>query len=90
MIAHILNGVINRPARDSMLLRHAINDITNKDVDLRYELLMSRLVRLHWERTHLIKVKSEYRNKYRTDLERDIKEAARGDFRDFCLRLCET
>ncbi|KAK4994025.1 hypothetical protein LTR28_001034, partial [Elasticomyces elasticus] len=57
VIAHILNGVINRPARDALLLRHAIDDIVshNKDDELRYELLISRLVRLHWDRAHLLR-----------------------------------
>lgn len=75
-----------------MLLRHAIDDITekNREVELRYELLMSRLIRLHWDRMHLARVKREYKNKNGSDLERDIRSAARGDFREFCLRLCQT
>ncbi|KAI9662112.1 MAG: hypothetical protein M1831_002808 [Alyxoria varia] len=90
VIAHILNGIINRPSRDCMLLRHAVNDITNKDVDLRYELLLSRLVRLHWDKVHLSRVKEEYKSKYQSSLERDVKDALRGDFQRFCLRLCES
>ena len=90
MIAHILNGVINKPARDSLLLRHAINDVTSKEGDLRYELLMSRLIRLHWDRKHLEKVKDEYQARYREDLERSVKKATRGDFGAFCARLCQT
>ena len=75
-----------------MLLRHAIDDIVEKhtDVELRYELLMSRLIRLHWDRPHLAKVKAEYKSKYGSDLERDIKDATRSDFKAFCLRMCET
>lgn len=94
VIAHILNGVINRPARDSQLLHHAIEDISakNKAVDLRYELLISRLVRLHWDRMHLAKVKQYYKEKYKVTLEHDIESAtiAGGDFGRFCLGLCET
>ena len=90
VIAHILNGVINRPARDSLLLRHAINDVTSKEGDIRYELLMSRLIRLHWDRAHLAKVKDEYEHKYRESLERSVKKATKGDFGAFCVRLCDT
>lgn len=92
VIAHILNGVINRPARDCLLLRHAIKDVTtkNRDVKLRYELLISRLVRLHWDRGHLVRVKEEYRAKYGEDLEASIERASHGDFAAFCVRLCET
>ncbi|KAL9085084.1 MAG: hypothetical protein Q9159_004899 [Coniocarpon cinnabarinum] len=90
VIAHILNGVINGPARDCLLLRHAINDVTLKEGDLRYELLMSRLIRLHWDRSHLAKVKEDYKNKYGETLERGVKKATKGDFGAFCVRLCET
>lgn len=92
VIAHILNGVINRVARDCLLLHHAIDDITtrNKAVEFRYELLMSRLVRLHWDRLHLARVKDEYRSKYGVSLERDIKDATKGDFGEFCLKLAST
>jgi hypothetical protein len=111
IVAHILNGVINRPARDAMLLHHALldlapsasdtkgpsprsskNDIakpeTKKD---RYELLVSRLVRLHWDRLHFMRVKEEYRDKYGHYVEEDIEDYVRGDdFREFLLVLCES
>lgn len=56
----------------------------------RYELVISRLVRLHWDRLHLMKVKREYEEKYGRLLEEDIEEATKGDFREFCLALCQT
>jgi len=92
VIAHILNGVINKPARDALLLRHAIDDVAekNKDEELRYELLISRLVRLHWDKVHLIRVKREYEVKYKATLEEDLEEAAKGDFVDFMAQLCQT
>ncbi|CAK1359708.1 unnamed protein product [Cercospora beticola] len=92
VIAHILNGVINRPARDALLLQHAIRDIAdkNRDDELRYELLISRLVRMHWDRTHLMRVKKEYYEKYRITLEDAIEDATRGDFREFMCDLCDT
>ena len=92
MIAHILNGVINKPARDALLVQHAIKDIAakNKDDELRYELLISRLVRLHWDKTHLAKVKKEYYERYKKQLEDDIEESTRGDFTDFMMELCQT
>ncbi|KAF1983775.1 Annexin [Aulographum hederae CBS 113979] len=119
VIAHILNGVINRPARDALLLHHALTDLappaeptprssgaslglgavggsgsgssgTKHDRKDRAELLISRLVRLHWDRGHMMRVKEEYREKYRHYLEEDIEDYVRaGDFQDFCLNLCE-
>lgn len=92
VIIHICNGAVNRPARDAALLHHAIEDIRekNKEAALRFELLMSRLVRFHWDRTHMIKVKSEYQKKNGKTLEEDLGKATKGDFGRFCLGLCET
>ncbi|KAL8728866.1 MAG: hypothetical protein Q9166_005106 [cf. Caloplaca sp. 2 TL-2023] len=83
-LAHILNGVLNRPVRDALLLHQAINE-TSKD---RTELLVSRLVRFHWEPKHLEKIKQEYRRKYGNKLEHDMHESSKGDFGEFCLGLC--
>jgi hypothetical protein len=110
--------VINRPARDAMLLHHAIQDLSpngsgdsprgsrsdmnprssKSDVKEsssgkkeRYELLISRLVRLHWDRLHFHRTKIEYRDKYGTYLEDDVEDCVKGqDFMDFCLELCES
>ena len=92
VIAHILNGVINKPARDALLLQHAIKDIAekNRDDELRYELLISRLIRLHWDKLHLIKVKREYYDRYKKQLEQDIEDSTKGDFADYMIELCQT
>ena len=90
VIAHILNGVINKPARDALLLHHAIADISSRSSDeLRYELLISRLVRLHWDKAHLRRVKQEYQAKYRVRLQDDIDSATQGPFNEFCYNLCK-
>jgi hypothetical protein len=52
---------------------------------------MSRLIRLHWDRLHLARVKEEFRKKYGGQgLEGAVEGATRGEFGEFCLRLCET
>lgn len=91
MVVHILNGAINRPARDALLLRHAIVDIGshNRDEELRYELLISRLIRVHWNPAHLARVKREYAEKYKKELEHDVEDATRGDFREFMYEVCK-
>lgn len=83
-LAHILNGVLNRPVRDALLLRQALAE-TSKD---RTELLVSRLVRFHWEPRHFDKVKLEYRRKYGAALERDLEEGTKGEFGEFCKGVC--
>ena len=84
-MAHILNGVLNRPVRDALLMHQALAE-TSKD---RAELLASRLVRFHWEPRHLERIKTEYRQRYNKRLERDIEEGTKGDFGDFCVALCD-
>lgn len=78
--------------RDALLLRHAIKDIQekNRDDELRYELLISRLVRLHWDKPHLSRVKKEYYEKYKKHLQEDIEDATSGDLADFLWELGET
>ncbi|KAK6008559.1 hypothetical protein QM012_000462 [Aureobasidium pullulans] len=90
VICHILNGAINRPARDALLLHHALSDITshNKTEELRYELLISRLLRIHWDHIHFTRVKREFAEKYHKELERAVEEATKGDFREFVYEVC--
>ncbi|SMR62138.1 unnamed protein product [Zymoseptoria tritici ST99CH_1E4] len=91
VLAHVLNGAINKPARDAVLLQHAIKDIKerNEGEELRYELLISRLVRVHWDKVHLTRVKRAYWEKYGVVLEDAVEEATKGDFGEFCEGLCE-
>ncbi|KAK4697326.1 hypothetical protein P7C71_g727, partial [Lecanoromycetidae sp. Uapishka_2] len=84
-LAHILNGVLNRPVRDALLLHQALAE-TSKD---RSDLLVSRLVRFHWEPTHMERIKVAYKQKYGTKLESAIDEGTKGEFGDFCVALCK-
>lgn len=84
-LAHILNGVLNRPVRDALLLHQALEE-TSKD---RSDLLVSRLVRFHWEKNHLERIKTAYKQKYGERLESAIDEGTKGDFGDFCVALCK-
>ncbi|PYH84857.1 Annexin [Aspergillus uvarum CBS 121591] len=92
-LAHILNGAINRPMRDALLLHQALRESrTGKE---RSELLISRLVRLHWEPRHLEKVKNEFRQRYRERLEDAIAEevlASSGgsEWGEFCIELARS
>ena len=88
-----------------MLLHHALMDLiepsssgrsskentsSKHERQQRYELLISRLVRLHWDRMHLARVKMEYEEKYGRMVEEEVEEATSKDFREFCLALCQT
>jgi hypothetical protein len=73
-----------------VLLNHALRDIEthNKEDELRYELLISRLVRIHWDRSHLSRVKRVYMERFRRDLVGHIEDVTKGDFKDFLVELC--
>jgi hypothetical protein len=86
LLAHILNGVINRPVRDALLLHHAIT-ASRKD-GLRRELLISRLVRFHWDAYHMRDVRKAYRERYGRELQDAVREATSGDWGLFCTELC--
>lgn len=86
LLAHILNGVINKPVRDALLLNHALT--LSKSDSIRTELLISRLVRYHWDRQHFEAIKREYRNRYGTDLQRAVADGTKGEWGRFCEMLC--
>ena len=66
-----------------MLIHQALAE-TSKD---RIELLVSRLVRFHWEPKHLKLIKEEYRDRYGVKMEFDIADGTKGDFAAFCEGL---
>ncbi|KEF58069.1 uncharacterized protein A1O9_05992 [Exophiala aquamarina CBS 119918] len=95
-LAHILNGALNRPMRDALLLRQAISETApGKE---RTELLISRLVRLHWEPKHLDKVKQVYQERYHVAVRQAIKREVWDGMRtpegklcaEFCIELADS
>ncbi|KAJ5118920.1 hypothetical protein N7476_011275 [Penicillium atrosanguineum] len=92
-LAHILNGAINRPMRDALLLHQALRESSSGRE--RSELLISRLVRLHWEPRHLELVKAEYRRRYNERLEEAIAEEVMSssggtEWGEFCIELARS
>ncbi|CRK44788.1 hypothetical protein BN1723_006314 [Verticillium longisporum] len=77
LLAHILNGVINKPVRDALLLNHALT--ASKRDGLRKDLLISRLVRYHWDHAHMEAIKRAYRERYRVDLQEAVREGTSGE-----------
>ncbi|KAI2617076.1 Annexin [Hypoxylon sp. NC1633] len=88
LLAHILNGIINKPVRDALLLHHAFT--TSKKDHLRRELLISRLVRFHWDRHHMAAIKKAYRERYGEELAEAVKDATSGEWGLFCEQLVVT
>ena len=93
VLAHILNGVINKPVRDALLLHHALKEArgSGKDRDgLRRDLLTSRLVRFHWDRDHMAAVKRAYRERYGVELADAVRDGTSGAWGLFCQQLVVT
>lgn len=86
LLAHILNGVINKPVRDALLVHHALT--LSKSDSIRTELLISRLVRYHWDRPHMEAVKKEYRSRYGIEMQKAVAEGTKSDWGRFCEMLC--
>ncbi|KAI9640048.1 hypothetical protein NHQ30_011612 [Ciborinia camelliae] len=86
LLAHILNGIINKPVRDAILVHHALT-LSTRDA-LRTELLISRLVRYHWDRKHLEEIKREYRSRYGIEMQEAVGQGVRGDLGRFLEALC--
>ncbi|KAJ9625428.1 hypothetical protein H2204_010401 [Knufia peltigerae] len=85
-LAHVLNGALNRPMRDALLLHQAISETApGKE---RTELLISRLVRMHWEPKHLEKVKSVYRERYGHSVEEAIRHEVWAQMKTQEGRIC--
>lgn len=78
----------DQPRSSSSKLASASSSASKHERQQRFELLISRLVRLHWDRMHFQRVKREYEEKYGRMVEEDVEEATRGDFREFCLGIC--
>jgi hypothetical protein len=93
LLHHALIDLIEPPAPDgprSSSSKLASAAASKHERQQRFELLISRLVRLHWDRMHLVRVKQEYEEKYGRMVEEDVEEATKGDFREFCIALCQT
>ena len=82
--------------RDALLLHQAISETApGKE---RAELLISRLVRLHWEPKHLERVKLEYEKRYRFPVEvhvkREVVDIKKGEeaqaWGEFCIELAKS
>jgi hypothetical protein len=91
LLHHALMDLIEPPSDPRSSSSSKISSGPSKhERQQRFELLISRLVRLHWDRMHLVRVKSEYEEKYGRVVEEDLEEATKGDFREFCIALCQT
>lgn len=76
--------------RDALLLHQALSLSSGRHEkeNMRTELLISRLVRYHWDRFHMEAVKKEYKARYNVELIEAVRDGTKGDWGRFCEQLC--
>jgi len=82
--------------RDALLLHQAIFETApGKE---RAELLISRLVRMHWEPKHMEKVKLQYEQRYKISVEHALRKEVYANMKteegkqwsEFCIELARS
>ena len=56
----------------------------------RNHLLISRLIRVHWNKQHLAEVKHRYGRIYKQDLVSRLRREVRGSYRDLMIAVAES
>lgn len=82
-LVYIVEGALNKPMRDAILLEASMKGIGTRD-----ELLISRLVRMHWNKHHFELVKGEFQRMYGRDLKGRVKGETSGDYQKLMVALC--
>lgn len=75
-----LRNAINKPGNAAMLLEDAMAGMGTKD-----HLLVSRVVRYHWDQRFMAEVKRAYQDRYRKSLTNRIKGETSGDYERLLL-----
>ena len=66
---------VDKAMRDAQLLEDAMAGMGTKDA-----LLTNRVVRVHWDRNHMMQVKGAYQHRYGKGLVNRIKGETSGDY----------
>ncbi|KAK6353328.1 hypothetical protein TWF696_005298 [Orbilia brochopaga] len=83
-LLHVLNGVLNKPARDARLLEESMKGVGTRD-----DLLVARLVRIHWDPDHMAAVKEAYKAKYNMSLKERILNECSGSYQEFLINMIQ-
>lgn len=80
----ILGGATDPVKRDAELLGRALGPVKVND-----DLLIERVVRLHWNKQHMQAVKVEFKKLMKKDLVQAVGEATSGDYKKAMLAVLE-
>ncbi|KZF21665.1 putative annexin [Xylona heveae TC161] len=74
-LLHILRGATDRAMRDAVLLEDCMRGLGTRD-----DLLVQRVVRVHWDRDHMRQVRGAYKHRYNKELATRIAKETSGDY----------
>ena len=81
-ILHTINGAVDKPLRDAKLLEQTITALVEQG---RGDLLISRMVRVHWNPYHMDCIKKVYKKKFKVDLSGGLRELLMVILKSSCL-----
>ncbi|KAK6347684.1 hypothetical protein TWF718_005523 [Orbilia javanica] len=84
-LLYILDGAVDRVERDAKLLEDAM-----VGAGTRNHLLISRLIRIHWNKQYLTEVKQRYSRIYKQDLVSRLRKELRGSYRDLMIAVADS
>ena len=74
----------DRAMRDAERLEDCMRGAGTKD-----ELLVARIVALHWDRAHMAQVRGAYKHRFRTDLTARVRQETSGDYQRCLIAMIE-
>lgn len=80
----MINRALDRAMTDAVQLEDTMKGAGTKD-----ELLVDRVVRVHWDKGHLDQVKKAYMHRYKRDLIARVTGETRGDFEKLLIACLE-
>lgn len=78
------NRALDRAMTDAVQLEDTMKGVGTKD-----ELLVNRVVRVHWDKAHLDQVRKAYMHQYKRNLIARVKEETSGDFKKLLVECLE-
>ncbi|KAL1310680.1 hypothetical protein AAFC00_000941 [Neodothiora populina] len=81
----MLEAAEDKAKHDASLLEAAMKGMGTKD-----ELLVNRLVRIHWDKARLVQCRNAYRHFYKTELADRVRGETRGDYEKLMVAVVQS
>lgn len=83
-LVQILRAATDRAMRDAVLLEDCMKGIGTKD-----DILVARVVQMHWNRDHMGQVRGAYKVRYKKELAARLYGDTRGNYRNLLIAMVE-